>query len=170
MAKIITFTRILLAFFVVLFIFGISFFVSASSGSEPISTFEIDLYGPPPALISIQVPDSVDLGNISYGDDLSDDTKVEINNTGNVAVKVKPLLVNSGNEIFSNLYFRKRTSGNESTYTKIGDWSMNLSASTSGVEKDWCYVRLDLRDYYGTIDQDMINERADIKFVATQLQ
>jgi hypothetical protein len=80
--------------------------VSASSGSQPISTFEIDLYGPPPPVVSIQVPDQVDLGNISYGDDLSEDVKVEINNTGNVAVNVKPVLVDTGNEIYSGLYFR----------------------------------------------------------------
>jgi hypothetical protein len=142
--------------------------VSASSGSQPISTFEIDLYGPPPPVVSIQVPDRVDLGNISYGDDLGEDVKVDINNTGNVMVNVKPVLVDTGNEIYSGLYFRRITSD---PYVRIGEWSMNISAPTSGgVKESYFYVRLDLRDYSGTIDRDMINEQADIKFIATQAQ
>jgi hypothetical protein len=48
---------------------------------------------------------------------------------------------------------------------------MNISAPTSGgVKESYFYVRLDLRDYSGTIDRDMINEQADIKFIATQAQ
>lgn len=161
-------TFVALCLILLLVFFGILAFVSASSGSEPISTFEIDLYGPPPAIVSIQVPDSVDLGNISYGDDLSDDIKVEINNTGNVAVNVKPVLVDSGDEIFSNLYFKRITSD---PYSQIGNWSLNITAPTSGgIRESYCYVRLDLREYEGTIDSDMIGEQADVKFIATQAQ
>lgn len=145
--------------------FALSFNVMAASGSEPISTFEVDIYGPPVARIEIQVPDRIDLGNLSYNS-YSDDFKVEINNSGNVNINVRPVLVTS-DDIFKNLYFRKRTSGNESIFTKVGDWSMNITAPTGSVREDWFYARLDLRDYAGSITRDMLSQEANVKFIAT---
>jgi len=143
--------------------------VFASYGNNPISKFEVDIYGPPASIVNVSVPDRVDLGNLSYNS-YSDDVKVYVNNTGNVAVKIKPVLVNN-DDIYANLYFRKRTSGNESTFTQIGNWSMNISSpGSSGVESDWFYTRLDLRAYTGTISSDMLDRESDVKFVVTQLQ
>ena len=136
----------------------------AASGSEPISVVEIDIYGPPAPIISIQVPDSIDLGNISYNGD-GTRTRVDINNSGNVNVNIKPVLVDSGDQIFSNLYFIRRTTD---VYTKIGTWSINVNASSSGVEQEYFYMKLDLRDFNGNIVSDMLNERENIKFIATQ--
>lgn len=138
--------------------------VMAASGAEPVSTVEVDIYGPPPSIIEIQVPDSIDLGNISYNGDGAR-TRVDINNSGNVDVDIRPMLAVEGDEIFSNLYFVRRTTD---VYTKIGDWSIRVNASTSGVEEDYFYMKLDLRDYSGSIEGDMLNERENIKFIATQ--
>lgn len=152
-----------IAFLLVVFGF-LGFGVMAASGSEPISTVEVDIYGPPAPIIQIQVPDSIDLGNVSYNAD-GTRTRVDINNSGNVNVNIKPVLVDSGDEIFSNLYFIRRTTD---IYTRIGSWSININASTSGVEEDYFYMKLDLREYDGNITRDMLNEQGELKFIATQ--
>jgi hypothetical protein len=138
--------------------------VMAASGNEPVSIVEIDIYGPPAPIIQIQVPDLIDLGNISYNGD-GTRTRVDINNSGNVAVNIKPVLVNSSDEVFSNLYFERRTTD---VYSKIGNWSINITAPTSGVDGDYFYMKLDLRNYNGNINSDLLNQRSNVKFVATQ--
>jgi len=143
-----------------IFVFGAMVFVIASSGGSPVSNFEADIYGPPAALIMINVPDKIYLGNLSY-DGESARIEVKINNTGNVNVTITPQLVNSSDEIFSNLYFIRRTSD---SYRKMGNWSINITAS----DNDYFYVKLNLKNANLDINDDMIGVNADVKFVAVQ--
>ena len=88
--------------------------------------------------------------------------KVYINNTGNVNVTVTPQLVDSNEDLFKNLYFARRTTV---PYEKIGLWSMNISKSSSGLEKDYFWMKLDLGDYTGEVNEE-IGHKSDIVFIA----
>jgi len=144
--------------FVFLMVVGV--FVSAVD----ISRFEVNVFKEAVDMVRISVPDRVVFGNISKGQD-SDEFKVDINNTGTVDVTVTPQLVDSGETIFSHLYF-KRVLANP--LTRIGLYSQNVSApSTQGGSKAaYMYAVLDLRNFTGTISSDMMNHGADIKFMA----
>jgi len=134
--------------------------------ANDILTVEADILGPAPAVLSVEVPDFVYLGNVSKGEE-TDKVKIYMNNTGNVPILVTPELVNS-DEIFDNLYFARRTTD---SYEQIGEWSMNLTApTTGGIESDYFYMKLDLRNYNKNITQDYIGKQADVKFRVAQLQ
>lgn len=147
-----------------------SSFLFASSvslvGAGDVITFEANVFGPPPAVLSISVQDYIFLGNVTKGQE-TEKVKVTLNNTGNVAIVATPQLVNSSDAIFSNLYFARRSTD---TYKKIGGWSMNISSPDGGgVESDYFYTKLDLRSYEGEISQDLMGLKANVKiFVAQQ--
>jgi len=148
-----------------LFIFAILLGVIIVSASHSdISTFEVNVLGPPPPIIKIQVPDFVFFGNVSSGEE-SERMRVDVNNTGNIDVVITPRLVDLNEEIFNHTYFTRRVS---EPYQKIGAFSLNLSASSDrgGIESDYFYAKIDLREFKGRIDRDLIGHRADVKFIA----
>jgi len=140
-------------------IFG-AFFVSAVN--TDISTFEVNIFAPPEPIIRIQVPDFVFFGNVSKGK-ISDRPKIDINNTGNVDVIVKPQLLNSSETIFSHTKFSELAAG---PFIRIGDFSMIINASTTGVRKELMYAQIDLTDFNEDIKSDIIGHKADVRFFA----
>lgn len=123
-----------------------------------------------PGSISIEVPDLIDLGDVDE-DGNSDELKIYVNNTGEVAITVTPQLVDYSDDIFSNLYFREfKTSGGQPVEPKrIGSWSFNISAPASGATQrsKYFYMRLDLKDADIDLSSDLNGHRADVKFIAT---
>lgn len=120
-------------------------------------TFEADVY-PMESTVGIDVTSFADFGNLTVGSS-TDKIRVNITNTGNVNVIVTPQLIDGGEEIFSYLYFARRTT---EPYKRIGSFSMNV---TKG-DDDYCYAKLDLSDFSGTVSSPMIGHRADVKFIA----
>ena len=133
-------------------------FAQATDITNGTSLFKVNLYED---VASVSVSSPVLFGSLTKGYD-SDDIRINITNTGNVDVKVTPLLKTS-DPIFNNLYFQRRTTEN---YVKIGSWSMNITkdASYGGTNADYCYAKLDLRNYTGTINSDKLNYNATVIF------
>lgn len=145
---------------VAFFLLFVIVFVSAANNVD----FIADVRAPK---TSIQITSSIFMGNVSKGYS-SDDISVDINNTGDVAIKVTPQLSNSSDEIFSNLYFKRIQSD---PYAKIGNFSLNISQPSSfgGIRASSFYVKLDLTGYTGTISADQIGRRAQVVFYALPL-
>lgn len=143
-----------------LIIFLISF-VNASNNST--ITFEANVFAPPAPLVRLSLPDRIFLGNVSKGTE-TDKVKVDFNNTGNVAVTITPQLNDNNENIFNYTYFARRTTD---SYQRIGNWSMNVAVpGASGIESDYFYAILDLRNYPGNITSDLIGYSAPIKILA----
>ena len=120
--------------------------------------------------VSIEVPDYINLGNVTKDNPVSEEVDVYINNTGKLPITVTPQLKDSDELIFSYLYFRTRTSsGNESlnTFYQIGNYSLNLKKPvTDGKTKEYFYMSLDLTNFDGEIKEDLTGYKADIVFLA----
>jgi hypothetical protein len=129
---------------------------------------EIDIIVPEP-VVSVQVPESVFLGNMTwgYGSPKTGNVKVDINNTGNVDVLVTPVLAEP-DTIFDYLWMTKRLSGPSQNWAVIGEWSMDIAKPTTlgGVRKDYFYTKLDLAEFEGELNESMIGHHADILFIA----
>lgn len=135
--------------------------VSAVSNST--INFKVDIFAPPAPVVRLSLPDQIYLGNVSKGVE-TDKVKVEFNNTGTVAIIITPQLNDNSENIFNYTYFARRTTD---SYQRIGSWSMNVSApGTSGVESDYFYAKLDLRNYPGNFTSDLIGYTAPIKILA----
>ncbi len=114
--------------------------------------------------VSIEVPDHVFLGNVTKGKK-TDEFQVYVNNTGTVNITVTPTLA-SNDDIFSNLYFWYRQTS-DWPKQKIGDFSFNIQKPTSsGVRKDHFSMWLDLTNYTGDINGNLIGDEKEITFVA----
>ena len=126
-------------------------------------------------IVRVEVPDYLFFGNVSNGGK-SEELKVYVNNTGNVDITVTPRLVNSSEEIFSHLYFRKtktKTINGTSTdvnFTSIGDFSFNITKPSSGnsFNDEYFYVILDLTNYNKTISNNILGHKANVKFIAVE--
>jgi hypothetical protein len=121
--------------------------------------------------IAIQVPDFVDLGNVTNDEPVSKEKTVYINNTGSVDIIVTPELSDPNEGIFRYLFFRsyKQSSDPEKNkYYNIGDYSLNISKPSTGstVRKAQCYMVLNLTDFSAPITQDLIEHQAEITFWA----
>jgi hypothetical protein len=116
-------------------------------------------------IISIQVPSEINLSTVTKNNPVSDDIKITINNTGNIAVTITPEL-KSPDEIFENLVLQERKSGNLSTEYLIGNFSLDIdSPGTSGLEDEYFYMWLDLTDYTNKT-QNLLDHSAEIVFYA----
>ena len=146
-------------FFSVFFVIYFIAFVIAGN----VMTAETDIYVPA-EIVSIEVQDYVYLGNITVGENSeTEKVKVYINNTGNVGVVVTPQLVDSNEDLFDNIYFARITTV---PYEKIGSWSINISKpSSGGVRKEDFWMKLDLSDYTGELNEE-IGHESDIVFIA----
>lgn len=154
-----------------LFLFGIT-----STFASDTMIVEVDVVangGGGNDIISIQVPDKHDYGQIKKGEK-SDEFKIYVNNTGTVDITVTPRITDIGEEIFSYLYFRKtktRTVNGTSqdvAFTRVGDFSFNITKPSGGNDynDEYFYTILDLTDYPDDVDDDIINHRANLKFYA----
>jgi len=115
------------------------------------------------SIVSIQVPDHISFGNVIQGSK-SNELKIYVNNTGTVDLSVTPNLVNLSEEIFNYTYFRSRKTSNGTAvpFTRIGEFSFDISESND----EYFYMTLDLTNYSETIDSDMIDHQAEIRFLA----
>ncbi|MEK6910942.1 MAG: hypothetical protein AABW82_04160 [Nanoarchaeota archaeon] len=143
------------------FVFSSFSFVSAVSNST--INFKVDIFAPPAPVVRLSLPDNIYLGNVSKGTE-TEKVKVEFNNTGTVAIIITPQLNDNSENIFNYTYFARRTTD---SYQRIGLWSMNVSApGTSGIEGDYFYAKLDLRNYPGNFTSDLIAYTVPIKILA----
>jgi len=116
--------------------------------------------------VAIEVPDYIFLGNITKENPVSNGSnKVYINNTGKVNVTITPQLADPDEEIFKWLFFRRITTDN---WQKIGNYSLNIEQPSAGsrVRSKYCYMKLDLTNFNGRIDKDIIGHKADVIFYA----
>jgi|SRR3989344_2204044 len=120
-------------------------------------------------IIRVEVPDYLFFGNVSKGGK-SDELKVYVNNTGNTDIIVTPQLNNISEQIFSNLYFRKfkTSNGTNVNFTRIGSFSFNITKPSGGetFNDAYFYVLLDLSNYTGIVNNDIIGHRSNVKFIA----
>ncbi len=153
----------------VLLFFGIF----ASAAYSATMKVEADIYRAPvdDDTVRISVPDIVDLGSVTLYDQ-SEEVRLWINNTGTVDVIVTPQLADEQDEIFSNLYFRpqKTSNGTDVEHRRIGDFFFEARKPTgsSSSNPEDIYMILDLRNFTGILTRDLIDERADIYFVAVE--
>jgi len=132
-----------ICYFATVLVFLLFGFVALASG-DYLTEFEADIYAESQIApnVSIQISNYINIGNISIGEE-SEEIKIYVNNTGNVGIRITPELVNSSEEIFSYLYFRKPYQGN--TPIRIGLFSFNISTNSSGLIKtDYFYLNLNL--------------------------
>jgi hypothetical protein len=131
--------------------------------------FEIDVSVDVPAnqewaAISLSM-NSLDFDDVNTSTE-SDYYRIDINNSGNVNITIKPKLVESEDDIFENLYFAHRSPSTHSSYEKIGNWELNLSKTYNAgqVNKDYFYVKLYLRNYDSVVPFDIVNHQNTIIF------
>ncbi|MBX4212368.1 hypothetical protein KW787_02860 [Candidatus Pacearchaeota archaeon] len=128
------------------------------------TTFEADVVGPAAPIVSIEVPDYVFLPKAVARGAETNRTRIDINNTGNVAVKVTPQLVSGADPIFNYLYFERIQAG---PYLQIGSFSYDMDApGSSGVREGLFYAKLDLENYTGNLDPGNNRRRANVRFIA----
>lgn len=148
--------------FLVYFCLLLTFFGAiVSAGDRESVTFEVNILSP---VVSIEVPERVSFGEISPGYS-TNHVRMDINNTGTTAVRVTPRLVDSNEKIFQHLYFSKRTT---QPFQKIGDFNLDLDrpSAIGNIEKDYFYVKLDLRNYTEIVRDNMKGHRATVIFWA----
>jgi len=130
---------------------------------------EVNVLAPelPENTVSIEVPDYLFMEDIMVGES-TEKFQVYVNNTGNVNITVTPLLQDLNDEIFSNLYFQDRKTGNNSQEYILGDYSFNIpKPSTSGGKRsEYFWMWLDLTNFEGEIEEDIMGRRADLLFIA----
>ncbi len=127
-------------------------------------TVSVGVMAPEPDVVGVAVPDSLDFGNVTKGEE-SDIMDLYINNTGNVAITVTPELAGDHDEIFNNLFFRRTQS---QAFTEVGSFSVNITEPSSGdVKTQRTYVMLDLTNYDGDLGNNTIVEHeSDVIFWA----
>jgi len=153
----------IVAFFsAILSLFIPASFVSAESNDTMI--VEADIFAD---IISIEVPDYIFLGSLT-NDGVSKKSRVDVNNTGTVAIRVTPYLKNGPDEIFDNLFFQNRQSGNNSIVYGIGEYGFSIDAPSSAGAKRSEYFRmwLNLTDSDLNLDEDLMGYENEIVFVA----
>lgn len=122
---------------------------------------EINIFSP---TIKIEVPKNISLGNLTKGYS-TDRFRVDINNTGTVAVRLTPRLAEGSDRVFRNLMFARRTT---EQFATIGNFSINISkpSDMGRIETEYFYMRLDLSSYDGEIRNDRLGEKTDVIFWA----
>jgi hypothetical protein len=161
----------LFGFFVILF-FLISF--SNAEQNFTIDSMEVSVDIPATqewAEIELNTA-SIDFGSVNVTGSLTDKRKsayYEIRNRGNTNITVTPVLAAGSDDIFDNLKFSKLISDSLSTWRFIGNYSIDLNATSS---YDWSIwhkysIRLDLTDYLGSgeiIPFDINNYKKTVVF------
>lgn len=130
------------------------------------TVIEANFLGYGEEIISIQVPDHINLGEVNKDDPLSSEKIIRINNTGTRNLRIIPELAFNSPEVFNYTYFRKQktTSTNDSSLTafhKIGEYNINISKD----DYETFYISLNLTDFKGNLSSNNINLNTTIKFV-----
>lgn len=152
----------------VLIIFG-ALMVSAAYGAT--MRVQADILSVPDDndIIRISVPDFVDLGNVTLYDQ-SEEVRLWVNNTGTVDIIVEPILLNESDSVFSHLYFRAQKTSNGSSVPRrqIGDFTFEAKKPTVGTDTnpEDIYMILDLQNFTGTLNRNLIDHSAEIYFLA----
>jgi hypothetical protein len=145
----------------IFFVFSVLIISTNSTYANDTVEVQVDIMGD---TVSIDVPDSLYLGEVARGFDTNDTTKITIVNKGNTKVTITPELVDDSS-IFSNLYMKRIQS---ESFKKIGVFSMNISrpSTLGGTSSENCYIKLDLSDYEEDLDAGTNRKSADVRFVA----
>tara|TARA_Y100000310_G_C20647268_1_gene797353 strand:- start:950 stop:1423 length:474 start_codon:yes stop_codon:yes gene_type:complete len=149
----------------VLFLGILILLVVAVGADDEILQVEVDIFVPGD-IVSIEMDNFVDLGNVTLGfDEVSERVRVNINNTGTVNVTVTPDLVDKSDAILQHLYFARRTTV---PYSQIGLWDLDIERPNDfpGEEEEYFYMRLDLTEFTGDLENDLIDYSGDVMFVA----
>ncbi|MBS3092583.1 hypothetical protein J4466_04150 [Candidatus Pacearchaeota archaeon] len=148
--------KVILFFLSLLFIVLLIFLVKAND----VLTVKTDIIGP---RVSIQVPNEIDLGNISNGD-TPPWMNFTINNTGNVKVRITSELINSDHEVFNYIEFDTTTEA----IRRVDNFTTTINKpSLDEITSKNISVRINLEDYNGTaITEDIPNAQAQIRFLA----
>lgn len=160
-------------------VLGITFYFSlnnvyAETGlmSNGTMTVEVDLveFTPPVPVVGLEIPNQINLGNLTKKTMVSKEIEIYVNNTGNTNITITPYLLDSSEEIFRHLYFRFQKTSNGSTVKqeRIGNWSLKIEKPDEGdgYRKDSFYMQLNLKDYDKEIKEDILGHRAEIIFYA----
>ena len=116
-------------------------------------------YGEPVApIISIEVPDSISIGEVTKSDPVSE-KKFSINNTGNVDVVITTEIDENASEVFDYLFLRKYRS---SARFNISDFEGEVP---DGEEKKF-YVGVNMTNFNGTLSSNDLVLNTTIKFTA----
>tara|TARA_Y100000034_G_C6865103_1_gene394194 strand:+ start:745 stop:1227 length:483 start_codon:yes stop_codon:yes gene_type:complete len=134
------------------------------ASADDVMTVEANIFA---YVASVEVPESVFLGNLTkgYETELNSSNKIYINNTGTMGITVTPELVNSSEIIFSYLYFNRILSGD---FERIGNYSLDIDqpSEPGGKEVGSFYMKLDLRNFNESIEEDMLGHNAEVNFIA----
>jgi len=143
--------------------------LNISAGQNETMSLEVNVLALefPADTVSIEVPDYLFMGDIKVGDQ-TEKFQVYVNNSGNVDIIVTPQLQDPSEEIFSNLYFQDRKTGNSSQEYIIGEYSFDISepSTEGGKRSEYFWMWLDLTDFNEELEEDTIGKRADIMFIA----
>ncbi len=160
----------------VIFISGFDF-VNADSYANDTMLVEVNLIGFGNASevpeVAIEVPDYVNLGDVSKNNPISDEETIILNNTGKVNVTITPKLTDPEEEIFKWLFFRNYKSSSvhpdEAIPKKIGIYSVSIDKPVTGKNSRSknIYISLNLTDFDGEINEDIIGHSAEVTFFAT---
>jgi len=157
-----------------LLIVGLLGFVNADSGNATM-TVEANILGfangnGNVSDVSIQVPDHINLGNVTKDDPVSKEIKIYINNTGKIKnITITPELTDTSEDIFKYLRFRTREQANDTNlniFYNINDYSLKIPGPSGSKKNEYCYMSLDLTDFDGEINEDLIGYKTNIVFLA----
>lgn len=160
--------------FFILFLISLIFvftgfdFINADSDANDTMIVEVNLLGFGNASetpeIAIEVPDYIFLGNVSKDDPVSNESdKMWINSTGTANITIMPQIDDPNEKIFQYLFFKRITSD---SWKRIGNWSLDIDKPKTGKGKGQFYVRLDLRNFNGNINEDIIGYTNNVVFYA----
>lgn len=146
--------------------------------SNDSTTLQVDLVGFNSSSneeIGIEVPDRIDLGELTNTGKSSDEVGVYINNTGTKNIRVTPQLADNDEEIFKYLFFRdqKTTSTNNTdliTFKQIGNYYLDIDKPLTGktFRAGHCYLVLNLTEFSGRISEDVYDYSSEVIFIATE--
>lgn len=114
---------------------------------------------------------SIDFGPINLSATSSTEKRksiyYEIRNRGNVNISVMPVLASGADPVFDNLKFSRLVGDSLSTWRSVGNYSINMNATTSlGLWTTWqrYAIRLDLNDYSASVPFDIVGYKKTVVF------
>jgi len=148
-----------------------------SADDNNVMTVEVNLVGFDAGAgdyVSIEVPEYIYLGSVNSSKSMFNETKVYMNNTGNLSITITPMVLTDSKGIMNYLSFREtRThtvngSSQDTPFIKIGDFNFNVAKPTPlGSKKSkYFYMSLNLTDFDGSVSGENVNYSGQIKFLA----
>lgn len=117
--------------------------------------------------VGISVPNLVIYGDIAPGY-LSERRDLEIENSGNVDVRITPELDNYEGDIFTSLVFKNIL---DAPFTRIGDYFIDISrpSDVGGIRTEKIYMYLDLTSFSGNVSEEKLGHEANVTFFALSI-